>query len=423
MKRNLAVCLLTMLTLLLARWPGEVRGSQESFSITMPIATSDIGSEAYGIWPFGAHGGSHSADGHPGWDIEYRIGASALVAADGVVQSVFTDSQASDRVTVQIEHRFNDRTYRTVYTNIATLADGIAPGLAVTAGQGVGIPATFSAMIGQKRVTYAMIHFQFDDFRHNSGITNVHAVSPEKYLDARGREIFNAVWSAASYSQELCEPFPSNPRDVVFPLTRRWTLESGSMAQRVDFTRQTADGSDYQYAMFDQQGAITERGTARINATAQPLPTIDFLAEDGPPRLGVYNVVGDRMQIDCGLPGDNRPSNLAGASVYRTSPTEGEDTPPAVSDVVVGEGAAKIKRGRTVSIQWSVADAVSQMIELSTDGGETFMVITELGGRERIYAWSVSRSLPQTKRAVVRVQSRNASGKTGQAVSDTFKLK
>lgn len=45
-------------------------------TIELPIAPGDAANVAYGIWPFGVHGSSHAVDGHPGFDVEYRVGAS-----------------------------------------------------------------------------------------------------------------------------------------------------------------------------------------------------------------------------------------------------------------------------------------------------------------------------------------------------------
>jgi hypothetical protein len=72
----------------------------------LPVAAGDIASNAFGLNPFGIHfggtgPGGHASDGHPGWDVEFQVGASVLAAADGVVQSVFADSFSAGRSTIQ----------------------------------------------------------------------------------------------------------------------------------------------------------------------------------------------------------------------------------------------------------------------------------------------------------------------------------
>ena len=49
--------------------------SSTPFVIDLPIAAGDGATLAYGIWPYGVHGGGHALDGHGGFDVEYRIGA------------------------------------------------------------------------------------------------------------------------------------------------------------------------------------------------------------------------------------------------------------------------------------------------------------------------------------------------------------
>src|ERR1043166_9508056 len=61
--------------------------SSAPFVIDLPIAAGDGATLAYGIWPYGVHGGGHAVDGHGGFDIEYRIGAPVLAASAGVVES------------------------------------------------------------------------------------------------------------------------------------------------------------------------------------------------------------------------------------------------------------------------------------------------------------------------------------------------
>lgn len=285
----------------------------------MPIADADVATSAYGIWPFGTHSGGHAFDGHPGWDVEFRPGASALVAADGVVQMVFADTNAPDRFTVQIEHEGGGKRYRTVYTNVQVVAPEIRAGARVTAGQRIGTPGVYTVTMGRTSVTYAMVHFQLDDFTQNSGQTNQMAVGPATYLDGVGRATFERIWANAKYYGELCEPFDRNPRDVEFPLTRTWTLESGGPAARIDFTRLDPSTNDYAYALVDGAGRTFETGTLQIEPIATPVATIDFQPRGGgAPRRGVYTIVSDRMELALGEAGASRPASLSGAVIYRT---------------------------------------------------------------------------------------------------------
>ena len=296
--------------------------SQTSFSINMPLELSDIASSAFGLIPFGVHVGDHAVDGHPGWDIEYQIGASVRAAADGIVQSIFADAQVPDKTTVQISHTFNNQNYRTVYTNIGALALGIAQGVQVTAGQPIGIAASQTQTIGTNTVTYAAIHFQLDDFSQNSGLTNVHAVSPITHLNASGRVVFAATWIRAAYNQELTEPFATNPRDIAYPLTRTWLLQGGGLAARIDFKRADVEAIDHEYTLFDGNGVAIETGTVSLDPLATPLSTLDLQPKGQATRLGVYNIIGGTMLIDWGLPGAPRPSNLSRASVYHSDAPE-----------------------------------------------------------------------------------------------------
>lgn len=284
----------------------------------MPIDSSDTAASAYGIWPFGTHGGGHAFDGHPGWDVEFRPGGTARVAADGNVQMVFTDTNAPNRFTVQIEHDAGGKRYRTVYTNIERVAPEIQSGARVTAGQPIGTPGVYTVTMGRTAVMYGMVHFQLDDFTQNSGKTNQMAVGPAQYLDVTGRALFNEIWARAKYYGELAEPFDRNPRDVDFPLTRAWTLESGALAARIEFTRTDPSTNDYTYALIDGAGRTIERGTLIIEPLATPFATIDFQATGGGTRRGVYDIVSDRMELAMGEAGASRPSGLAGAAVYRT---------------------------------------------------------------------------------------------------------
>src|SRR5687768_15817336 len=129
-------------------------------SVAMPIDGLDVANAAFGLIPFGYHGGGHTEDGHAGWDIEYRIGAPVRAAAAGTVSSIEPDLISLGRTSVVLEHVVGTHFYRTQYTNLVNVASDIVIDAQVLAGQTIGTVGTITATIGDTPVTYAMTHFQ-----------------------------------------------------------------------------------------------------------------------------------------------------------------------------------------------------------------------------------------------------------------------
>lgn len=250
--------------------------------------------------------------------MEFRPGALARAAADGTIAHVTADSQSPGRFTIRINHTVGQANYATDYTNITGLAAGISAGAAVSRGQALGSAGVQTQLIGSSQVTWAMTHFQFNDFARNEGLTNPNAVSPEPYLSPGARSLFDELWRTAAYSTEWCEPFPTNSRAAGFPLSRTWTRQSGSLAERLDVRCPSSDTTDYEYTFRGEDGAIVESGVLRVAATAKPLPTIDVRASSGTTRLGVYDIASATLQVALGAPGGARPASLESASAYTT---------------------------------------------------------------------------------------------------------
>lgn len=285
----------------------------------MPIAPGDQGDSAYSIWPFGVHGGGHATDGHPGWDVEFRPGAQVLAAADGTVQNAMPEPGGSGRFTVRVNHKVAGRVvYATDYTNLASLAAGVTAGANVTRGQVLGLAGVQSQTIGTTPVTWAMTHFQMNDFSRNEGLTNPNAVGAEPFLSAAGRALFDTMWQAAAYQTEWCEPFHTNSRAAGFPMARTWTVQSGAPAAFLDVRCPSDRTSEYTYALLAANRSTLESGTFVLDPTKKPLSTVDFRPSSGSPRLGVWNLVSDTLHLNLGAPGASRPAALDGASVYTT---------------------------------------------------------------------------------------------------------
>lgn len=298
--------------------PTSAARSSLTFAIEMPLAPEDVTSGTNGINPFGVYLGDHGIDGHPGWDVEYRIGGMVRAAADGTIQTVIEQPNHPGSYVVQIAHNTGGA-FRTVYNGLGLPLSGIVAGAAVHAGDALGLAGVNTLMIGTGLITTAGIHFQLDDFSYFGGLTNQNAVSPEGRLSPGARALFETMWTTASYSGELTEPFPTNPRGAPLPLTRRWTLLSGDLPNAIEFTRANGYATDYTYRLLDAGGNVTDTGTATITPWARPLTTIDLTPSNGgAPRLGLYDVVSASMRLVLSAPGGARPGSFAGTSVYTT---------------------------------------------------------------------------------------------------------
>lgn len=289
------------------------------FVLELPIGPGDQANNAYGLWPFGVHGGGHALDGHPGWDVEYRPGANVLAAADGSVQNALAEASGG-RFTVRINHSVDGRNYATDYTNLSSLAPGIAPGAHVTPGQVLGPAGVQTQVIGTTSVTWGMTHFQMNDFSRNEGLTNPNAVSAEPFLSSAGRTLFESIWRSAAYQTEWCEPFFTNSRANVFPLSRTWTLQSDTLTPILDVRCPSEMSNEYTYSLLAADRSTIESGIFVVDPVRKPLATVDFRPSSGAVRLGVWDVMNETLQLNLGAPGTPRPASLAGAAVYTTRP-------------------------------------------------------------------------------------------------------
>lgn len=286
-------------------------------ALAMPIEPGDSANTAFGITPFGYHGADHAQDGHPGWDVEYRIGGIVRAAAAGTVESVFADPLTPGRFTVQIEHVVGTHHYRTVYTNLSSVNAAIVALEPVATGQPIGVAGTVTVTVGTAAITYAMTHFQLDDFEYYREIANPNAVSPEPFLTANAKSLFDGLWARAAFGHELVEPFVTNPRALTFPASRTWTRAGGDGPAGIRFTRNDARAAEYEYALLAESGTVIETGAVAINVTARPYPLIALTAQTSV-RLGLYDIVSNEMRLSLADPGSSRPPDLSAATIYRT---------------------------------------------------------------------------------------------------------
>jgi len=272
-----------------------------------------VANAAFGLIPFGYHGGGHTEDGHAGWDIEYRIGAPVRAAAAGIVVSIEPDVISLGRTAVMLEHVVGSHFYRTRYTNLSDVASDVVGEATIAAGQPIGTAGTITATIGDATVTYAMTHFQLDDLEFHREIANPKAVSPEPFLSAAAQSLFQRMWNTAIYLQELVEPFATNPREA--PITvRTWTRAGGNGPAGIRFTRR---GATYTYELLAESGTVIEVGDVVLRLSARPA-TIDLISPTAT-RFGVYDIVSNEMRLSLASPGMARPADLTAASIYRTS--------------------------------------------------------------------------------------------------------
>ena len=281
-------------------------------SVAMPVDSLDVANAAFGLIPFGYHGGSHTEDGHAGWDIEYRLGAPVRAAATGTVISVEPDLLSLGRIAVVLEHVVGSHFYRTHYANLASVSSDVVVDEVLAAGQTIGTAGTITATFGDATITYAMTHFQLDDLEFHREIANPKAVSPEPFLSAAAKPLFDRLWTTAIYFQELVEPFATNPREA--PITvRTWTRAGGDGPAGIRFTRRA---TAYTYELLAESGTVIEVGDVVLRLSARPA-MIDLIAPTAI-RRGVYDIVSNEMRLSVASAGMARPADLSGASLYRT---------------------------------------------------------------------------------------------------------
>ncbi len=289
--------------------------SAPPIALSLPIAPGDSTNTAYGIWPFGVHGGGHAFDGHPGYDFEYRLGAPVLAVVDATVSNRIPDSNApADRESIQLRYPGVPVDYFIDYTNLMNVPASIQPGARVTRGQVVGSAGPMG--FGAGPFNAGMIHFGLSD--PNAFEQNIapHSVSPDAYMTPEARAQLEAIWQTAAYVIEWCEPFLSNSRARGFPMSRTWMIASGPAPSRIVAGCPQEFGAT-EYSFIGPDGATTETGAMVVGWAAHPT-TIDFVSASGLRRLGIYDIVGDTMRLALGAPGAGRPTSFAGASIYST---------------------------------------------------------------------------------------------------------
>lgn len=271
-------------------------GYAESFAIDLPIGSlADSDNAAYGLWPFGVHGGGHP-EGHQGWDVEYAAGAQVRAAAGGVVTGIAPNDDFPGQFNITIEHRPGISTRYDHVTNPAVAVD--AP---VSAGAVLGDPGSFAP--GFFAVHFALVHL-------------TGSVCPSDSLSPAAQTLFDSIWLNAAYNEELVEPFPCQALAADFPLSRLWQRSAGALAPRIVFSRAAPGSTNYGYELRDAADVVIETGTAVVDTATTPASIDLDPAGAGATRLGVYRVVSEEMLIDW----DDavRPADLGGATTYST---------------------------------------------------------------------------------------------------------
>jgi hypothetical protein len=283
-------------------------------AVSLPIDSADIVNTGFGIVPFGYHGADHARDGHAGWDIEYRLGGVVRAAAPGTILGVAL--QTTGRTVVTLEHLVGAHYYRTIYTGLLDVPPDIVVDQTVVTGQRLGIAGPAAAVAGVAS-TDASIHFQLDDLEFHREGPEPKAVSPEPFLTAPARSLFERMWATARYHHELVEPLASNPRDLRFPASRIWTRAGGEGPAGIRVTRASAQSADYTYELLAESGTVIEGGFLVLDLSTRPYPSIDLVSPLGR-RLGIYDIVSAEMHLTLASQGAARPSTLDATHVYRT---------------------------------------------------------------------------------------------------------
>ena len=206
-----------------------------------------------------------------------------------------------------------------------------------------------------------MTHFQLDDLEFHREVPNPKAVSPEPFLNAEGKALFDRVWPTAAYFQELVEPFATNARETTVT-TRTWMRAGGDGPAGIRFTR---EGSTYTYELLTESSTVIEVGTVSLAHTSRP-PTIDLVSPTAT-RLGSYDIVSNELRLTLANPGSSRPASVAPANVYRTNQS-GRVRKVFCSLVILAAVSVSAQAPRRVTIDDLMALRTINDVEISPSG-------------------------------------------------------
>ncbi|MBL8150839.1 MAG: alpha/beta hydrolase fold domain-containing protein [Blastocatellia bacterium] len=139
-------------------------------------------------------------------------------------------------------------------------------------------------------------------------------------------------------------------------------------------------------------------------------------------------MVSDSVLIAVLARDPNGNQRLGVSTPFRIKAATPDTISPVVSNVMVGGGVKRVKRGDAVTINWQSRDnqtISSQTIRLSLDNGQTFpiTIATGLSADTASFNWTPGQELSKTKTAVIQIEAVDKAGNKGSSNSSKFRIK
>ncbi|MCS6817006.1 MAG: FG-GAP-like repeat-containing protein [Blastocatellia bacterium] len=362
----------------------------------------------------------------------------------------------------------------------ATFPISVAAGLAADVREfSWRVPTTVSTVRGRIRVTVvnAQGRRAFDqsdaDFIIDSQAPVVRVVSPNGREVFRGGDVFEILWKASDdtrltrQSIQLSTDGGATYTDIVTldgddPQVFRWKVPLTLFTQRGRIRivaediagKVSQDASDADFSILPTEseppfiqvlspngGEILCAGTPfRITWRVSDNTAVKFqdvlLSTDGGARFNpiVERLPGTAQSFDWSIPARLsttrafiavRVRDFADNVAVDTSDElfSIDGASPTINGLTVGTGSVFVG-GERVLVSWTSSDDVqlaAHVLELSTDGGATWTLITNLPGDASQFLWTIPRGV-RTGDGRLRVTVRDTCGRTAQAVSGRFSI-
>ena len=276
-------------------------GGAGPLDIGLPIQLADVGYDNGGAWPFGLHGGGHPEDGHGGIDFEFLAGTFAYAVESGQIVAIFPNDNDPSYTRWDVYQEIRPG----VIVQYGAVLDPLLVNLGDVLGAGdpVGMPSPYSGSTNGK------IHFglEFQDLA---------VVCSVPWFDAVAAADWDAIWTDAYYTQELCEPLECNDRDAAPPYEATWDLETAGTnpgPDSITFFRADGYATDQIYTFYDALGNVIESGVTEWASSPGTLGLKLIADGTGAVTFGACDVVSDELSISLDA---SMPSTMAGAAVY-----------------------------------------------------------------------------------------------------------